>query len=73
MSVAVWRRTLESARPPQWWAVAGVVAALVTVSASLAAVGGVLPVPQTWEELVGYLVLTAMGVVAEVFVLHVQV
>jgi len=73
MAVAGWRRRLLAARPSQWWAVAGVVAVLVTVSASLAALGGVVPVPVTGEELAAYLALTAMAVVAEVFVLHVQV
>ena len=73
MAVAGWRRRVHSARPPQWWAVAGVVAALVALSGTLAVLAGVVPVPVTKEEVVGYLVLTALGVVAEVFVLHVQV
>jgi diguanylate cyclase (GGDEF)-like protein len=73
MAVAGWRRRLLAARPSQWWAVASVVAVLVAASASLAAMGGVVPVPVTGEDLAAYLVLTAMAVVAEVFVLHVQV
>ncbi len=73
MAVAGWRRRVHSARPPQWWAVAGVVAALVALSGTLAVLAGVVPVPVTREEVLGYLVLTALGVVAEVFVLHVQV
>ncbi len=60
-------------RPRQWWAVAGVVAILLSGSVLLALSGGLRlgPASPAWWLSVAWIV--AMTLVVEVFVLHVQV